>query len=106
MEEQLAPVQSKGIFSKPHIKYGVIGGICSTAVTYSFYAINEKLFMNKMLAYLPVIIMVGFAIYAAIAKKAEAGGYIIYGNAFVVVFVTFLISLMVSSIFGLLLYLV
>jgi hypothetical protein len=106
MEDQVILERKTSFFSGPIFKYGIAGGIIASIFTYATYAVDEKLFMNKILVYIPMLLIVIVSILAALEKKKQFQGFIRYGEAVGIIIGTIMLALVVNTALNLLLFLV
>lgn len=104
MELNSAP--SKSFFERNWVKYGLIGGGIAILITVIFYLVDEVLLTNQMIGLISSIAILIIGMLAAVAQKRDRGGYITYGDAVATSIGSFMVSLVVSSVFSLLLFLV
>jgi hypothetical protein len=86
------------------LKWGLIVGGISIALTCVIYAVDYALLANWKTGIVIFIMFIGLAIYGGINYRNEIGGYLSYGKAFQHGFILMAISGLVSSIFMVLLY--
>jgi hypothetical protein len=79
MELNAAP--PKPFFERNWVKYGLIAGGISSLIMVVFYATYEWFFVDMVLGFIPLIVMVIIGILGAIKEKKDRGGYIEYGRA-------------------------
>lgn len=86
------------------LKWGLIVGGISIALTCVIYAVDYALLANWKTGIVIFVMFIGLAIYGGINYRNEIGGYLSYGKAFQHGFILMAISGLVSSIFMVLLY--
>ncbi|MCZ8023470.1 MAG: DUF4199 domain-containing protein [Cyclobacteriaceae bacterium] len=86
------------------LKHAAILGVISIVLTLAAYAIDYTLLVSMSFAFLSFAVYLGYGIYAGIQYRKENGGYLAFGKAFQHGFITFAISALISTVFGLLLY--
>lgn len=86
------------------LKWGLIVGGISIALTCVIYAIDYALLANWKTGIVIFLMFIGLAIYGGINYRNEIGGYLPYGKAFQHGFILMAISGLISSIFMVLLY--
>jgi len=86
------------------IKWGLIVGGISIALTCVIYAIDYALLANWKTGISFFVMFIGLAIYAGINYRNEIGGFLSYGKAFQHGFVLMAISGLVSAVFMIILY--
>jgi len=88
----------------PFIKYGVIYGVVSIIVSLVVYMVSPALFAEWWLGLALLIIPIFFMSQAVKETRSAGGGHIDFGSAFVQGFGTFMVGLIISTIFSYLLY--
>jgi hypothetical protein len=86
------------------LKWGLIVGGISIALTCVIYAIDYALLANWKTGIVIFLMFIGLAIYGGINYRNEIGGYLPYGKAFQHGFILMAISGLISSVFMVLLY--
>lgn len=99
MEEQEAPS-----LYQHAIRWGLIVGAISIALTCIIYAVDYGLLANWKFGIFVLVLLLGLAIYAGINYRNTAGGFLAYGKAFQHGFLLMAISGLVSTAFTMLLY--
>jgi uncharacterized membrane protein HdeD (DUF308 family) len=101
MEEQTT---SQPTLFQHALKWGLILGGISIALTAVAYAIDYAMLANWKFGILVFAIFIGFTIYAGINYRGEIGGFLAYGKAFQHGWITMAVSGLISTIFTLALY--
>lgn len=86
------------------IKHGTVLGIACVALTVIAYLTSLSFMGSFKFIGLILVISIGYAIYAGIDYRNSVGGYITYGQALMFVFLVFVVSGVINTIFGILLY--
>lgn len=86
------------------IKWGLIVGGVSIAITILLYAIDYTLMVQLKVLFAMLAIYLGIVIYSGIDYRKSIGGYMKYGQAFIHGFGVLALSALVSTIFAFLLY--
>ena len=86
------------------LKWGLIVGGISIALTCVLYAVDYALLANWKTGIVMFVLFIGLAIYAGMTYRKEIGGILAYGKAFQHGFILFAISGLVSTIFTIVLY--
>ena len=86
------------------LKWGLIVGAISIALTCISYAVDYSLLANWKFGIFVFALLIGVTIYAGITYRNETGGFIPYGKAFQHGFLLMAISGLVSTAFTILLY--
>lgn len=86
------------------VKYGVILGGVSIALTIIVYALNFALMAEIKFLVLILVIGLGTVIYAGINYRNEIGGFMPYGKAFMHGFMVLAVSGIIGTIFNIVLY--
>ena len=86
------------------LKWGLIVGAISIALTCVAYAVDYALLANWKFGIFVIVLFIGLAIYAGINYRGETGGFIVYGKAFQHAFIMMAISGLISTAFTILLY--
>lgn len=90
--------------NSPIVKYGVIYGVVSIVFTLAVYLIAPQLFAKFWLGFISIAIAIFFMSQAIKDVRSTNGGYIDFGSAFVQGLGTFVVGLVISSIFTYILY--
>ncbi len=92
--------------SQAAIKAGLIIGLLMTVITFLLYFVNYELLVSTWYGVGSFVIYIGLVIYFGIQYRAEAGGFMSFGNAFQFSFVTLIVILLISTLGNMLLYVV
>jgi hypothetical protein len=102
MELEVTP--QKPFFERNWVKYGLIGGAFSVGFTILLYLVDEQLLGNMWIGLIGSLIVLGIAIYAAIAQRHTNGGYITYSEVLGTSIGAFIVSFTISTIFTAILF--
>ena len=86
------------------MKFGIIIGIASVALTVIMYVIDPLLLINWKFGLLLLLIIVGIVAWAGIKYRNEIGGFMSFGTAYKHGFVLFVVMGVISTLFSLLLH--
>lgn len=86
------------------LKWGLIVGGISIALTIVFYAIDYSMLANWKFGIFVFAMFIGLAIYAGISYRNEIGGFLPYGKAFQHGFILMAVSGLISTLFTVILY--
>ena len=86
------------------LKWGLIVGGISIALSIVFYAIDYAMLANWKFGIFVFAMFIGLAIYAGINYRNEIGGFLPYGKAFQHGFILMAVSGLISTLFTMILY--
>lgn len=86
------------------LKWGLIVGGISIALSIVSYAIDYSLLANWKFGIFVFCMLIGLAIYAGIGYRNEIGGFLPYGKAFQHGFILMAVSGLISTLFTVILY--
>src|SRR5690242_9751302 len=86
------------------LTWGLILGMVSILLTLLVYVINRELFASFTLAVISIAIMITILILSVTRRRKELGGYLRFGNAFMVCFVAVATGMLISSVFNYVMY--
>lgn len=86
------------------LKWGLIVGGISIALSIVSYAIDYSLLANWKFGIFVFAMLIGLAIYAGIGYRNEIGGFLPYGKAFQHGFILMAVSGLISTLFTVILY--
>lgn len=92
------------LWTRPSIKYGIIGGVIASFVFSVYYLADYRLFTSPLWSNIPLIIISICSILAGIEKRKMCGGYVLFGNVLASIFGAFMIALFINSVFLLMLF--
>ena len=98
MEEQKQPLFQNAL------RWGLILGAVSIALTAIAYAVDYSLFADLKFGLISFAIIIGITVYAGISYRKQIGGFIYFKNAFLHAFLTLAISGLLSTVFSIVLY--
>jgi len=96
-EEVLSPFQAA-------LKAGIIIGLVSLVIYYVAYFIDAEMLSSAWLGFAMLGISLGLVIYFGIDFRNDLGGFMSFGVAFQFVFITFIISGLISTVGNILLF--
>jgi hypothetical protein len=85
-------------------RQGLMGGGAAVLLLAVFYIINTDLLMNLTLGFIPLAIILIFGIFASLNRRKNQDGYISYGESVFTGLGSFGISMIILSLFNILLY--
>lgn len=103
---EVSNARPKSFFEKNLVKYGLIGGVVAILIMVILYLVDEKLLANQMVGLISPIVLMAIGVFAAVAQRRDNGGYISYGEAVGTSIGSFMIALVISTLFSFLLYMV
>ena len=96
-EEVVSPFQTA-------VKAGIVVGLVTLAIYYVAYFIDVEALSSAWIGFLLLGISLGLIIYFGIDYRRELGGFMSFGVAFQFVFITFVISGLISTLGNILLF--
>lgn len=88
------------------LNYGLILGLTLALTTTMMYALNTELFTKWWIGILTILIVIGFGIVSTAKCKSELDGIITFKEAFSAYFITVAVGLMISTLVGILIFIV
>lgn len=86
------------------LKAGVVIGLVTLVIYYLAYFINVEIISSMWIGFVMLAISLGLVIYFGIDFRKDLGGYMSFGVAFQFVFITFVISGLISTLGNILLF--
>jgi hypothetical protein len=99
-------LSAKPFFEKIWVKYGLIGGGIAILITVIYYVLDDTLLADRILGLIPLLVILVTAIMAAAELRKRQDGYLAYSQAVTTSLGSFSLSILLSTLFNTLLYLV
>lgn len=86
------------------VKWGLITASIGIILTIIWYVVDYALLGNMWIGVLSMAIYIGLVIWTGISYRNEVGGFLSYGKAFQYTMVLVVVSVLLTTAFGILLY--
>jgi len=94
----------KTSFFQHTLRWGLILGAISVALTAIAYAVDYAIMVNWKYGLFSFAVFIGCAIFAGINYRSQEGGFLSFKSAFLHALIVFAVSGLLSTIFSILLY--
>lgn len=86
------------------VKWGLITGSIGIILTIIWYVVDYALLGNMWVGFLSIAIYIGLLIYTGINYRNDIGGFISYGKAFQYTIIVVIVSVILTTVFNVILY--
>jgi hypothetical protein len=95
----------KPLLQRNWVTYGLVGGGVAVGITILLYLIDVSFLYNQLLTTIPFVVALVISILAAVKKRQDQGGYIMYGQAVATSLGAIVIATVIYSLFYIILFL-